>query len=259
MGAAIAAAVTAPPIAMIAVFLVMGLGLAAPYALIGFVPGLARLLPKPGSWMVILRQALAFPMYGASAWLVWVISQQAGSDGVLATVTGIVLLGLRFVDHRRDADARGAPAFLRPGARGARGARRALHSLRCDDRAETPAPTPRSRGENPYSAARLAALRAEGRPVFVNMTAAWCVTCLVNERIALSSDAVKRAFAERNVAYLKGDWTRADPAISDFLREHGRDGVPLYVLFPPKGGDGVVLPQVLTASAVLEVLDRFGS
>ena len=70
------------------------------------------------------------------------------------------------------------------------------------------------------------------------MTAAWCVTCLVNERIALSSDAVKRAFAERKVAYLKGDWTRADPAISDFLREHGRDGVPLYVLFPPKGGDG---------------------
>ena len=91
------------------------------------------------------------------------------------------------------------------------------------------------------------------------MTAAWCVTCLVNERIALSSDAVKKAFVDRKVAYLKGDWTRTDPAISDFLREHGRDGVPLYVLFPPKGAEPVVLPQVLTASAVLAELDRFGS
>jgi thiol:disulfide interchange protein/DsbC/DsbD-like thiol-disulfide interchange protein len=260
MGAAIAAAVTAPPIAMIAVFLVMGLGLAAPYALIGFVPGLARLLPKPGSWMVILRQALAFPMYGASAWLVWVISQQAGSDGVLATVTGIVLLGFASwiigVTQMRE----GRPLFFGRALAGlaALGVLFILYDVMTAPKLPADA-TVATRGENPYSAARLAALRAEGRPVFVNMTAAWCVTCLVNERIALSSDAVKRAFAERNVAYLKGDWTRADPAISDFLREHGRDGVPLYVLFPPKGGDGVVLPQVLTASAVLEVLDRFGS
>jgi thiol:disulfide interchange protein/DsbC/DsbD-like thiol-disulfide interchange protein len=260
MGAAIAAAVTAPPVAMIAVFLMMGLGLAAPYALIGFVPGLARLLPKPGPWMLILRQALAFPMYGASAWLVWVISQQAGSDGVLATVTGIVLLGFASwiigVTQMRE----GRPLFFGRALAGlaALGALFILYDVMTAPKPPAAA-TVATGGENPYSASRLAALRAEGRPVFVNMTAAWCVTCLVNERIALSSDAVKRAFAERNVAYLKGDWTRADPAISDFLREHGRDGVPLYVLFPPKGGDGVVLPQVLTASAVLEVLDRFGS
>ena len=260
MGAAIAAAVTAPSVAMIAVFLVMGLGLAAPYALIGFVPGLARLLPKPGPWMVILRQALAFPMYGTSAWLVWVISQQAGSDGVLATVTGIVLLGFASwiigVTQMRE----GRPLFFGRALAGltALGVLFILYDVMTAPKLPAAA-TAATRGENPYSASRLAALRAEGRPVFVNMTAAWCVTCLINERIALSSDAVKRAFAERNVAYLKGDWTRADPAISDFLREHGRDGVPFYVLFPPKGGDGVVLPQVLTASAVLEVLDRFGS
>jgi thiol:disulfide interchange protein DsbD len=107
-----------------------------------------------------------------------------------------------------------------------------------------------------YSPGRLAALRAEGRPVFVNMTAAWCVTCLVNERVALSSDKVRDAFAKRNVAYLKGDWTRADPAISQFLKDHGRDGVPLYVLYPPHGEKPVVLPRILTQTDVLEVLNR---
>jgi thiol:disulfide interchange protein DsbD len=110
-----------------------------------------------------------------------------------------------------------------------------------------------------YSPDRLAALRAEGRPVFVNMTAAWCVTCLVNERVALSSDKVKDAFAKRNVAYLKGDWTRADPSISEFLKEHGRDGVPLYVLYPAHGEKPVMLPQILTETAVLNELNRVGS
>ena len=110
-------------------------------------------------------------------------------------------------------------------------------------------------GAEPFTAARLAALRAEGRPVFVNMTAAWCVTCLVNERVAISSDAVRHAFAEHHVAYLKGDWTRQDPEITDFLREHGRDGVPLYVYYPPRG-QPAVLPQILTENALLGELDR---
>jgi thiol:disulfide interchange protein len=101
-------------------------------------------------------------------------------------------------------------------------------------------------------------LRAQGRPVFVNMTAAWCVTCLVNERIALSGAAVKQAFADHNVAYLKGDWTRPDPEISEFLRQHGRDGVPLYLLFPPNGQAPIVLPQILTAGIVVDELDRLG-
>jgi thiol:disulfide interchange protein DsbD len=113
--------------------------------------------------------------------------------------------------------------------------------------------------EEPYSTARLAALRAEGRPVFVNMTAAWCITCLLNERVALSSDAVKKAFAERHVAYLKGDWTRADPTITQFLRAHDRDGVPLYILYAPKTAEPIVLPQILTAGKVLAELDHLGS
>jgi thiol:disulfide interchange protein DsbD len=104
----------------------------------------------------------------------------------------------------------------------------------------------------PFSSARLAALRAEGRPVFVNMTAAWCVTCLVNERVAIATEPVQAAFAARDVAYLKGDWTRQDVAITDFLRDHGRDGVPLYIYYPPGGAAPIVLPQILTQSVLLD-------
>jgi thiol:disulfide interchange protein DsbD len=105
-----------------------------------------------------------------------------------------------------------------------------------------------------YTPERLAALRSAGKPVFVNMTAAWCVTCLVNERVAISTEAVRSAFASDGVAYLKGDWTRQDPAITAFLRQNGRDGVPLYVFFPPKGRQPEVLPQILTENEVLSVL-----
>ena len=110
-------------------------------------------------------------------------------------------------------------------------------------------------GAEPFSPTRLAALRAAGRPVFVNMTAAWCVTCLVNERVAISSTEVQHAFAANHVAYLEGDWTRQNPAISNFLREYGRDGVPLYVYYPPHDGKPVVLPQILTENEVLRELN----
>jgi thiol:disulfide interchange protein DsbD len=110
-----------------------------------------------------------------------------------------------------------------------------------------------------FTPARLQALRDEGRPVFVNITAAWCVTCLVNERIALSPGKVREAFARRRVAYLKGDWTSGDPAITAFLRAHDRDGVPLYLLYPPAEGAPAVLPQILTETEVLSQLDRLGS
>jgi thiol:disulfide interchange protein DsbD len=113
-------------------------------------------------------------------------------------------------------------------------------------------------GTEAYSAARLAALRAEGKPVFVNMTAAWCITCLVNERVALSPAAVRAAFAEKGVTYMKGDWTRQDPEITAFLRQHGRDGVPLYVLYPARGA-AEVLPQILTEGTVLDALARAGA
>jgi thiol:disulfide interchange protein DsbD len=110
------------------------------------------------------------------------------------------------------------------------------------------------RDAEPWSADRVAALRAEGRPVFVYLTAAWCISCKVNERIALDTEAVRRAFAERNVAVLVGDWTRGDSAITALLREHRRDGVPLYLFYPENGGAPAVLPQILTEAIVLEAI-----
>ena len=254
MGAAIAGALAAPQVAALTVFLAMGLGLAAPYVLMALIPGVARALPRPGRWMDVVKQALAFPMYAATAWLVWVISEEAGPSGVLAAVAGIVLLGL------------GGWALGLAQSRAGRGRRPALIvALAAALAAIAVLPgigagaafTPTAQaadGAEPFSTARLAELQAQRRPVFVDMTAAWCVTCLVNERLALAPRAVRRAFADRNVAYLQGDWTRQDPQITAFLRQHGRDGVPLYVFFPNDGRPAAVLPQILTQGIVLNAI-----
>jgi thiol:disulfide interchange protein/DsbC/DsbD-like thiol-disulfide interchange protein len=253
MGTAVAVALTLSSASTLLVFVTMGLGLAAPFALLMLSPDFARALPRPGAWMVVLKQALAFPMYAAVAWLLWVISQQTGPDGVLATAAGMVLIGFAAwalgMSQTRVGAWRAAALV----------ATIAAAIMLYDISAAPPAVPQASAEQEPYSISRLAALRAEGKPVFVNMTAAWCITCLLNERVALSSDAVKKAFAERHVAYLKGDWTHADPEITRFLREHDRDGVPLYVLFPPKSADPIVLPQILTAGAVLAELERLES
>jgi DsbC/DsbD-like thiol-disulfide interchange protein/cytochrome c biogenesis protein CcdA len=255
MGVAIAAGLAAPPAVTMLVFLVMGLGLAAPYALLSVIPALGRVTPRPGRWMEVLRQALAFPMYAASAWLVWVISQEAGPSGVLGTTAGLVLLGFAawVVGITQGTADRGRRIGQSAAAAALLAALAVLSGI-----ATAPAVVPGAAAEagaEPFTPARLAALRAEGRPVFVNMTAAWCVTCLVNERVALGSEPVQRGFASHHVVYLKGDWTRQDPRITDYLRENGRDGVPLYVYYPP-GGQPEVLPQILTGQTVLRELDR---
>jgi thiol:disulfide interchange protein len=255
MGVAIAAGLAAAPAVTMLVFLVMGLGLAAPYVALSTMPSLARLAPRPGRWMVVLKQGLAFPMYGAAAWLLWVVSQEAGPSGVLGTAAGFVLLGFAAWvlgiggqsagRNRRYAQSAAVAAVLLAGA--------VLSGIAVAPGAPTVAEN--GQGAEAFSPTRLAALRAEGRPVFVNMTAAWCVTCLVNERVAIASNPVQRAFAAHKVAYLKGDWTRQDAAISAFLREYGRDGVPLYVYYPPHDGAPVVLPQILTENKMLAELN----
>ncbi len=261
MGAAIAAATTAPAGLTLLIFLVMGLGLAAPYALLGVVPALARLLPKPGPWMLYLRQVLAFPMYGAAVWLIWVLSLQAGPDGVFIALIGALLIGFAaWIFGTTQAQGPCSRIFGRAASAVATiAAVVLLYGLTLAPPSTAATATASKEHETLFSPDRLTSLRAEGRPVFVNMTAAWCVTCLVNEKVALSSDEVSQTFAKRNVAYLKGDWTKPDPAITAFLREHGRDGVPLYVFYPPKGQAPVVLPQILTADMVLQEINRSGS
>ncbi len=256
MGVAIAAGLAAPPAITLLVFLAMGLGLAAPYALMASLPMLTRLAPPPGRWMEVLRQALAFPMYAASAWLVWVISQEAGSAGVLGAGAGMVLLG--FAAWVLGVTQAGAAGVRRLGQSAAAAALLASLAVLSGIAVAPPAASGAlaEAGAEAFTPSRLAELRAEGRPVFVNMTAAWCVTCLVNERVAIATEPVRQAFAEHHVAYLKGDWTRQDPGITAYLRENGRDGVPLYVYYPPRDGRPTVLPQILTENALLAELNR---
>jgi thiol:disulfide interchange protein/DsbC/DsbD-like thiol-disulfide interchange protein len=280
MAVAVAAGLAAPPAVTVLVFAVMGLGLASPYVALAELPGLVRMMPRPGRWMEVMKQALAFPMFSAAAWLLWVVSQEAGSVGVLVTAAGAVLVGfaawiLGVGQGGLSQTGSGYEASSQPdsgrrialqAARGRRGQRFAQvaaavavlgagAALTGIEAAGAPgAAVEAAATAEAFTPEKLAALRAEGRPVFVNMTAAWCVTCLLNERVAISTVPVQRAFAAADVAYLKGDWTRQDPAITAFLQQNGRDGVPLYVFYPAHGAQPEVLPQILTESEVLRRL-----
>ncbi|MBU8540865.1 protein-disulfide reductase DsbD family protein [Falsiroseomonas tokyonensis] len=253
MAAALGAALVMPPAATMAVFLALGLGLAAPYALLGLAPGLACALPRPGLWMERLRQALAFPMYATAAWLVWVLALQAGPDGVLLGLAGAVVLaaGLWGLGLAQRA---GAGGWRIAGVTAAGVAVLAALALLPRLSAAPAVAAQADAQAEPWSAARVEALRAAGRPVFVNATAAWCITCQVNDRVALRAAAVRDAFAAQDVAYLKADWTRGDPAIGAMLREQGREGVPLYLYWAPGAATPQVLPQILTEGLVLEAL-----
>jgi thiol:disulfide interchange protein DsbD len=253
MAVAIATGLAAPPPVTVLIFFTMGLGLASPYLALSSIPALARVIPRPGPWMEVFRQLLAFPMYGASVWLLWVISEEAGSAGVLGTAIGFALLGF----------AGWSLGITQDSSLGRRRIGWVVASLATalviavlTGIGTAPSAPPGKQDAEAFTPARLAALRAEGRPVFVNLTAAWCVTCLVNERVAISNDTVQRAFAARHVAYLKGDWTRQAPEITEFLREQGRDGVPLYLYYGPHAEKAEVLPQILTETTVLDAVEH---
>ena len=261
MGAAVGFALAQPWPTALLVFEALGLGLALPYLLLTLVPAWRRLLPKPGPWMTRLKQLLAFPLYASAAWLVWVVSQQAGPHGVGAALAGVVLIAFASWLHQSLGGVRALwrrvatvavvavlPALivgmvaLAPLGAGARSAPLADEGL----------------GWEPFSPERLAAARASGKPVFVNFTAAWCVTCLVNERVALRSSAVADVFAKKGVVALKADWTARDPMISRILGSLGRSGVPLYALYPSGSPSTAptLLPQLLTEGTVIEAIDK---
>ncbi|MCH2091853.1 MAG: protein-disulfide reductase DsbD [Pseudoxanthomonas sp.] len=253
MGVALAYAFTAPTPLALLVFAVLGLGLALPFLLIGFVPGLASRLPRPGAWMDTLKQVLAFPMYLTAVWLLWVLGKQRGIDAVGLALVGLVLLALGLWWFQR---ARFAPAPLQRAlalalAVSALVPLAMLHRLP----AETAA-APTTEGHAAYSADRLAALRAEGRIVFVDMTADWCVTCKANEKAVLNTPAFRELLATHDAVMLTGDWTNVDPAITAFLEKHGAVGVPLYVMYPRGGGAGEVLPTVLTQDGMRRAFER---
>jgi thiol:disulfide interchange protein len=260
MGAAIGFALAQPWPTALLVFEALGLGLALPYLLLTLVPAWTRLLPHPGPWMTRLKQLLAFPLYASAAWLVWVVSQQAGPPGVGAALAGVVLIGFASWLHQ----ALGGARALRRAATVAVVAVLAVlvagmvALAPVGAGARLPAPAAEGLGWEPFTPERLATARASGKPVFVNFTAAWCVTCLVNERVALRSSAVADAFAKKDVVTLKADWTTRDPMIGRILGSLGRSGVPLYVLYPPgsQSAAPTLLPQILTEGAVIEAIDK---
>jgi len=261
MGAALGWALTQPPAAALAVFLALAAGFAAPMVLVTFWPGLLGRLPKPGPWMDVFRKALAFPMYGAAAWLVWVLTLQAGPTALARILVAAIVLALAAWlagAAQRRAAAGGRPRAL--GGAAAALAAAALAGVVWPAYAETPAvgasaTASAEAASEAYSPERLAALRAEGRPVFVNYTAAWCVSCQVNDRVVISTKPVVEAMKKGNVAYLKADWTKRDPVIAADLARFGRAGVPLYLVYGADGGEPVILPAILTQGAVLGALD----
>lgn len=253
MGAAIGYAVTQPPVLGLSVFLALALGFALPVVALSFAPGLLRLLPKPGRWMLILKQAFAFPMFATAIWLIWVASVQAGPGGVLAALIAVLAAG--FVVW--------LVGVTRGSGRGRLISSLAAVLVACGAgwfvvQSAVPEATQARAGDvQAWSPERVAALQAEGRPVFVNFTAAWCITCLANERVALSRQEVKDAFAELKVVYLKADWTNRNSQIAFALAEQGRAGVPLYLFYPGgKGAQPEVLPQLLTPDMVVSAARR---
>jgi thiol:disulfide interchange protein DsbD len=257
MGAALAWAFTASTGTAIAVFLALGLGLALPFLLIGFIPALAHRLPRPGEWMETFKQALAFPMYLTAAWLAWVLARQRGADAVGWWLLAAVLLAFaawawtrsRRTGHRWATVTAGMAllALAWP-----------LHTIHGLPRPTATAAMPSAPAEGitavPYSEQRLTDLRAANRVVFVNVTADWCVTCKVNEKSVFKGAAFRQAMEAANAVYMVGDWTDVDPALTAFLQRYKAVGVPLYVMFPRGGGEGRVLPTVLTEGLVEDAL-----
>jgi thiol:disulfide interchange protein len=262
MAPALGWALTQSAPAAIAVFLALGLGFAAPFALIAFIPGLLSRLPKPGPWMDAFKKLLAFPMYAAAAWLVWVLTLQSGETALARIFAAAVVLAFALwllgAAQRRQA-AGGRPLVL-AGLGAALVVVAALAAVWPNYGEGTAVAASEGGGGKAdvpyeaYSPEKLAAARAAGKPVFVNFTAAWCVTCQVNERVALTSQAVADAFKQTGAVYLKADWTRKDAEIEAELAKHGRAGVPLYLVYGASGGDGVILPQILTEGLVVRAL-----
>ncbi len=258
MASAIGYALTQSNLAALLIFASLGMGMATPYLALCYSPGLIKRLPKPGPWMARLKELLAFPLYASAIWLLWVLSIQVGESGILIMGAGAVLMvfGIWLLTHLPKSGTGKVMCQVLAFALFAA----VIYSpsqLKVAKAVSTPtAVTAEASGSfESYSPEKLATYRQEG-PVFVNFTAAWCVTCKVNEAVALSTERTSAMLREKQVRYLKGDWTNEDPVITRKLAEHGRSGVPLYLLYRPGEATPVVLPQILTQELVLSELRK---
>lgn len=254
MGAAIGYAMAQTSGVTFAVFTALALGLAAPYLALAFQPAWTRLLPRPGAWMEVLRQAVSIPIFGTVIWLAWVVAQAYGATMLAALLAAFLLLAIAgwFLGRW---PAKGWAAVL------------AGMFILCvvglgiysADALAMPAKAVASAqpgGWQPWSQDAVKKAQSEGHPVFVDFTAKWCLSCQVNERVALNTPGVKKAFEDARVVLLKADWTQHDDAITTALQHLGRDGVPAYALYAPNQGGPTLLPEALTPGIVMDALQR---
>lgn len=260
MGAALGAAVVLPAFQALLVFTALGAGMAMPYVVFSMAPALLQRLPEPGAWMETLKQVLAFPMLATTVWLVWVFGRQTSIDGTALLLLALLLVGMALwilgrwpalqlstqsrLWTRGSAIAMAAAAFL------------LMVAGVNEDLSPSGKPVTQASAWENYSAERVEALRSEGRPVFIDFTAAWCLTCQVNKRTSLNTSKVLAAFEARNVALIQADWTNQDPEITRALDALGRTGVPLYVLYAGTMEDPVLLPEILTEGIILDALEN---
>jgi len=255
MGVAIGYALMQPAVVTFVIFTALALGLAVPYVLLTLQPAWTRILPRPGPWMEYLKQATALPIFATVIWLVWVFAQVAGMDAVIVLLASFLLLAIAgWVLGRWPARALSTIAAIllliaaiwlpitaakRFGTVTAASGTKTTGGLQWE----------------PYSAQKLAAYRVQGKPIFVDFTAAWCLSCQVNERVVLDRDDVQRAFRNSGIVLMRADWTSHDDAITEALAQLGRSGVPAYALY--SGGptdEPHMLPEVLTPGIILDAL-----
>jgi len=247
MAGAIGYALAAPTLVTLVVFMALGLGFALPFLLIAYVPGLLSKLPKPGPWMARFKEILSFPMFAAAIWLIWVLSLQAGARGVLVVLSAILAVAFSIWCFKR----KSRLAIMT-------GVVSVMAALALPFAILTPAVSADVEAADlnaeAWSPARMAELQAEGRPIFVDFTAAWCVSCKVNEIRVLKTKKTLELFVNTNTAFLVADWTNKNDEIAAELAKYGRAGVPLYLVYSNNSVSPRILPQILSYDDIREAL-----
>ena len=250
MGSAIGFALLQPSFYSVLIFLGLGIGFSLPYLVLSAKPSLLSFLPKPGQWMETFKQFMAFPMWASALWLLWVLSSQVNNQEVIQVLLGalLIIIGLWLVEKNNSKTnwkrwIVRLPCILL-----------LIFSLWLIPTSYSDLDESRQ-NQLAYSPQLLEDLREENALVFLNFTADWCITCKVNESVALKTSKVRKLLTDKDITYIEADWTRKDPVISSALEEYGRTGLPLYLLFPSKG-DPLILPEILTEDILLSYLSE---